>query len=606
MLRFLSLRLPRSILWCVLGITVSLNAFASSTALNNSRSLLAEHSLSKHPLKLVWAGHAYGEKAIYEETISKNQLKTELTIPEIPFFDTFDVQDGIVTEQDQNGQVRIQSGNARARMLSLQKILSGEWLQDEKHISEMSRGKEGEARVRWSPTESAMVEVTFGSDFLPKYVAIDAGGGQFHVYGFTDWREENGALLPHGLVIREPNIQDGQHWILKKSSAYAPKPFEAMQPVADSHFPDGLNSITLPLSLFQNRYILVPVKIGSTPAVFVLDSGASSTVLNLNLVKKIGLKTKGSLAQSSGAFGGIYFVKTPALELAGAKIDPQTVIAIDLESGDFGAVMPGIDGILGYDFISRFVVTIDYEASKLTLTPLSKFKPERGDVSIPVTMDESGIMVDVTVRGVKSKFLLDTGNGGGIAVQHVPGQEAWVNAKEKKDFYDEQGINYGSGTSGSWDAYGDFEVGPFNWQHAPLKIADEKSAQGGSLSMPGNVGSTFLKHFRVSLDMSTPRLWLAQTIPFRDRPGKSTFGFGLRINQAHVAVIKSVHRGGPAAKAGIKVGDVITLVNDVPALAVVAHQMNLFTDPVENERVRLTKVTNGVSKVIMVKSVLIP
>jgi hypothetical protein len=361
-------------------------------AVTQARHELGDSLPAQHPIHLKWKGEAYGLRGTIEEEISKTRWREQLHLPEIPVDDTIVVEDNQVTEQDTNGQVRKLSGNSRASYQTVQKFLSGLWLADDGAFQELPPDKEGRSRVRWKPKEGSVAEISFGKDHLPAQFCVDQGGGQMFQYDLLNWESKAGVKFPQKFLLHEAGIKKAQTWSLESQESFSDRSFPEMHSREDWHFSEGLSSVTLPLSLYQGRFILVPIKIG-----------------NVNST----------------------FVRSPTMEIAGAKIDPQTLVAIDLDHGEFATALPGVDGILGYDFLSRFVVTIDYQAARLTFSPIATFKPSEGDEPISVENDGGGLVVPVKANGTPAKFILDTGNGGEVVIQHVAGQKTLGEPRRK-------------------------------------------------------------------------------------------------------------------------------------------------------------------------------
>ena len=129
---------------------------------------------------------------------------------------------------------------------------------------------------------------------------------------------------------------------------------------------------SLPLSIpfdFENNQVYLRVGINNhEPAWFVLDSGASACVIDTTMAKRLGLATHGD-RRGSGAGKGTFeitFTDNVTYDLAGLHVTmPQTYV-IDL-SGQPAIFGREIAGILGYDFFTRYVIAVDYDAAVLTL-----------------------------------------------------------------------------------------------------------------------------------------------------------------------------------------------------------------------------------------------
>jgi hypothetical protein len=181
-----------------------------------------------------------------------------------------------------------------------------------------------------------------------------------------------------------------------------------------------------------------------------------------------------------------------------------------------------------------------------------------------------------------------------------------VSPEENQRFYNPYGLRFGSGTSGAWSSYANIAVGPFTWGHAPVFVADEDGAKGSSLAFQGNLGVYFLRNFRVSVDMKTPRLWLAQTVPFRDREHVTTYGFTLAATEGDRVIVSSMDRQGPAAQAGLKAGDLVSKINGMDSMQVMSSIQSLLSDPLVGEKIHLTLGYGFLTKDLTIAAEAIP
>jgi membrane-associated protease RseP (regulator of RpoE activity) len=99
-------------------------------------------------------------------------------------------------------------------------------------------------------------------------------------------------------------------------------------------------------------------------------------------------------------------------------------------------------------------------------------------------------------------------------------------------------------------------------------VAGLSEDKGGSISDPnyeGNIGGGFLKRFVVTFDYAHQKMYLKPASPAPVDVG--TFDrAGMWINaSADGYVVTEISSGGPAAQAGLKVGDVITTLNGAAA-----------------------------------------
>ena len=121
---------------------------------------------------------------------------------------------------------------------------------------------------------------------------------------------------------------------------------------------------TTPLSV---SHLILPVKVNSQgPFQFILDTGASVVCLSQTTAKTLKLKG-GSTEQALSASGmfDVNLVKTKSLSIGRALRRNMIVAVMDMEdmSEKLGCK---IDGILGYDFLKSYQLTIDYPKQVIT------------------------------------------------------------------------------------------------------------------------------------------------------------------------------------------------------------------------------------------------
>ena len=160
---------------------------------------------------------------------------------------------------------------------------------------------------------------------------------------------------------------------------------------------------------FREGLLWIEVKIPQSekPLNFLLDTGASVSVLNLTTAQRLGLEL-GSQVTVTGVgttLSGHWPVKLSAkanqIEL------PGKYLALDLSKLS-GVCSNSVDGLVGADFFCDQVVQIDYAAQKVRLLAAKS----RGATAnaIPLEARRCGLRVQVSVNGGKRQWVrLDTG-----------------------------------------------------------------------------------------------------------------------------------------------------------------------------------------------------
>ena len=175
---------------------------------------------------------------------------------------------------------------------------------------------------------------------------------------------------------------------------------------------------TIPFELTEGGHVLVRVSVNnSEPLWFGLDTGNEQTLINKRQAAALNLKLQNE-TQAVGAGEGVVdfaLTKNVSFNLAGVKFVLGEIGVLPLELSS--ASGPAIIGLLGYDFISRFVVEIDYESRVMTLYRSRGYRYHgRGEI-IPVRMMDNNphVRVRVVLPGlapITDMFAIDSGGGG--------------------------------------------------------------------------------------------------------------------------------------------------------------------------------------------------
>src|SRR5262249_31734339 len=158
--------------------------------------------------------------------------------------------------------------------------------------------------------------------------------------------------------------------------------------------------------------ILVPVFVeGRGPYEFILDTGASVSLLSSELGRSLGVAVTGT-EEGMGAAG------TVTLELG--RIGSLSVGDTELHDVEVGltdelarigdVVQAQIDGDLGYNFLQHFRVTVDYSRNLLHLSGASSGSDQDGGLPFEIAPSKPVLVLPVEVNGSGPYlFCLDTG-----------------------------------------------------------------------------------------------------------------------------------------------------------------------------------------------------
>lgn len=173
--------------------------------------------------------------------------------------------------------------------------------------------------------------------------------------------------------------------------------------------------------------VTVPVEVNGITATFLLDTGASRSVVTGDAVRRLGLARDPWVGTTMSGIGGID--RRPnadprSLSLGGVKLARQTLnhdtslTVATIPRADAGGQV--IDGLLGRDFLSVFDLDLDFPGRRLALYRVNgcagRFLPwQTGYTQVPVSVPaEQAMIVAVRLDGTALRALLDTGSGASV------------------------------------------------------------------------------------------------------------------------------------------------------------------------------------------------
>jgi predicted aspartyl protease len=131
----------------------------------------------------------------------------------------------------------------------------------------------------------------------------------------------------------------------------------------------GRAEVAIRLAHPTKPLVMVPTFVnGRGPYAFVVDTGASATVLSPELADTLGIERAGS-SPMTGAGGTLMSTAgcVKSLVVGTALLEDLAVMVSDFLGTIGQALGTKVDGVVGYNFLRRFRVTIDYPNNALWL-----------------------------------------------------------------------------------------------------------------------------------------------------------------------------------------------------------------------------------------------
>jgi predicted aspartyl protease len=328
---------------------------------------------------------------------------------------------------------------------------------------------------------------------------------------------------------------------------------------------------------FFAAFPLVPIKInGSEPLDFLFDTGnAGLSLVDVTVAQRLCLNLEPS---GSISFAG---VTLPTLR---ARADQFQIVSgtrderrlrlreVSCEVVDLSpfAELAGrrVDGILGYDVISRFITTVDYQRQAVIFgrqvevdatprppTAEPRLEVKGGRTIMPFTLRGGWIVVKTRINGgEEEEMILDTG----AALTTFSRSRARRLGLDVSRARPSTLILPIGRLTYLPHRLGEIELGGMKLSDAAAAVVSTREGLFTAGTETSLLGANVLRHFRLTIDYSRRQLTLERNPGFeRDPHEYVSIGVLPKLRDGRFYV-SGVVNGSPADEEGIEIGDEIT------------------------------------------------
>jgi hypothetical protein len=239
---------------------------------------------------------------------------------------------------------------------------------------------------------------------------------------------------------------------------------------------------------------------------FLLDSGAGMTVIDSAVAAMMRLPHGGILpGAAAGGMADFSMTRIPGFTIAGVELLEQTAISFPVSG--LLKEMEGMEigGILGYDFLSRFVTRIDFERALLSCFEPDSFAAPVGATVLEAPLAHNIFTLSASLDGTEGLFYLDTGANSSLI---------------QGTFVDSAGLARGRrtqpieirGAGGEEEAalcrFDSLRIGDYVLAQPVLAITRGGEGISALKNVDGIIGNDILERFTVTLDYRRQRVFL--------------------------------------------------------------------------------------------------
>lgn len=189
---------------------------------------------------------------------------------------------------------------------------------------------------------------------------------------------------------------------------------------------ESTQPVTVSMRPYKGGRSVVAVKVnGGGPYDFMVDTGATVTVLDAALFQELGLRAEGTSTVTSSA-GVSLQIRAVVKEITLDCLSLQSITVVSMKSPVAGADYPGVRGILGENFLRHFDILFDNQHRKMILDQGEILADSLTGEGLPITFpplpqgDENRFRPTVSVRVEaygQARLLLDSGAGALVLLQ---------------------------------------------------------------------------------------------------------------------------------------------------------------------------------------------
>lgn len=296
---------------------------------------------------------------------------------------------------------------------------------------------------------------------------------------------------------------------------------------------------------------------------FILDTGSGGISLDSMAAVRLNIKTEMSERTIRGIAGirQVRFAYNMPLYLPNLKVDSLNFHINDYEvlTSSYGE---RVDGIIGFSFLSRYIVKIDYDSSKIFVYSKGTLKYPRGGflirpvlVNIPVV--NSVIKDD---REVMNRFYFDTGAGMCLLMSDDFVKDSNFISKKRK-WYTTQAEGLGGKAPMRQGVVKMMKLGPYRFRNVPAYIFEDEYNVTSYPYLGGLIGNDLLRRFNLIINYDRRDLYLMPNSHLREPFDYSYTGLGMYLIDGEIRVV-DVMPDSPAELAGFKPGDIIMAIEN--------------------------------------------
>jgi hypothetical protein len=316
----------------------------------------------------------------------------------------------------------------------------------------------------------------------------------------------------------------------------------------------------VPFTLLNNHIVVDVMLNGKGPFHFIFDSGGSN-IMDPAVAAQINAPGRGNVNVSGVGNGPerAQIASVDSVRLGTSELTSQRFIVLPTRDGFGASEGPQIDGLIGAEFLTKFVTTIDYEGHELRFGDSSDEGATDAQV-LPITLAYGHPRVPCRIDDIATTCSMDTGSrlGATIVKPFADAHREIIPSTTTANSVEGYGI--GGAAYGRLGRLDSISFGALSVHDVITDFSTQTRGAFADSSIAANIGGAVLRRFTVTLDYARLRLTLRPNAAFAQADTGDRSGLFL-INRSGAIIVLDVRPGTPGAEAGISKDDTLISIN---------------------------------------------
>lgn len=369
---------------------------------------------------------------------------------------------------------------------------------------------------------------------------------------------------------------------------------------------DGQHRVQFPIEICNNLVVLPIVLNSQLPLKFILDTGVRTTILTEKAFSDILKLTYSRHYLVSGPGGEkiveAYVTNNVTLDMPGIHGEGHAMLVLEKDYLELRNYLgTDVQGILGYEVFSRFIVEIDYEGKRLTLTTPEFYRHKKSYQTLPISIQDTKPYIQVPVKMqdgtvINAKLLVDSGASHGLVLD--PASDAGIKVPEKH-VNSLIGRGMGGLITGQIARIQSIEFGKYRIENVIVNFPDPNSyvdtLKASDVFRNGAVGGEILTRFTTVFNFPDGEIYLKRNSQFGKKFNFNLSGLTLKAKGSRLRKyeITDVRIGSEAEKVGIRNGDELLTINGLSASDLDLNSINGLLNYRPGKRMRVELLRDG-------------